>query len=443
MRDALTADAFGLPSLKAGDAVVPSAFHVPESQAESLEITAPPPMGPEAFYGLLGEITESNDPFTESDPAAVLSQLYVLTGNLIGRGPHCYADSVRHGVNEHLLIIGPTGNGRKGTSYANARQFVIPADPEWAQKRIQGGLSSGEGLVHAVRDPNEDDLGEPDKRLMVIETEFGAVLKTMTRKGNTISELIRQAFDSYNLNILTRNHPAKCSAPHVSIIAHTTPCDLRRYLDDVDVGNGFLNRFLIVYAKRSKLLPQGGEMPREKFFALCAGVSDAVAFARKVELMPRDEQAKKLWDEIYDSISSAHPGVFGALTSRAAAHLTRLSMICALMDKSYFVRREHLRAALAIWHYSADCIRFVFGDSVGDRVADAILTALRQKPSGLTLTEISVDVFRKNEAASSIDRALKTLQALRMIRREVWAQTNGHGTRSVDRYLAVDPRRAR
>ncbi len=397
-------------------------------------------MAREGFHGILGEIVMANDACTESDPAAVLDQLYVLAGNVIGRGPHCYADSVRHGVNENVLVIGPTGDGRKGTGYANAKQFVVPGDAEWAEKRIQGGLSSGEGLVHAVRDPSEDDLGELDKRLAVIESEFGGVLKVMSRKGCTVSELIRQAFDSYSLNILSRNNPARCNAPHVSIIAHTTPSDLKRYLDDVDVGNGFLNRFLIVYSKRSKLLPQGGEMSRDKFFTYTAGVADAVAFARKVELMPRDEQARKLWDEIYADLSNAHPGVFGALTSRGAAHVTRLSMISALMDKSYFVRREHLEAALAIWRYCEDSVRFVFGDNIGDRVTDSILAALRQKPSGMTVTDISVEVFKRNESAALIDRALKTLENLRMVQRELWTQGNGKG-RGVDRWIAIDPRR--
>ena len=422
--------------------MAPSSSNAPRPAAPSIEIDGPAPMAKEAFRGLLGEITLANDPFTESDPAAVLIHLYVLAGNVIGRSPHCYADSVRHGVNENALIIGNTSLGRKGTSRANAMQFIVPADSEWAEKRVQGGLSSGEGLIHAVRDPSEDDLGEPDKRLMVIESEFGGVLKVMSRRGCTVSELIRQAFDSYNLHIMSRHNKARCSAPHVSIIAHTTPSDLRRYLDDVDIGNGYLNRYPMVYSKRSKLLPHGGEMPGSMFFTFTAAVAEAVSFARKVELMPRDEAARELWDEVYADLSSAHPGVYGALVARGAAHVTRFSMICALMSKSYFVRREHLETALAIWHYCEDSVRFVFGDNVGDRVADSILSALRQKPAGLTVTEISIDVFHRNESAAFIARALETLESLHLVRREQPNQNNG-AKRQAERWLATDPRRTR
>jgi hypothetical protein len=235
------------------------------------------------------------------------------------------------------------------------------------------------------------------------------------------------------LHLLTKNQPANCTAPHVSIIAHTTPADLKRHLDDTDIGNGFLNRFIIVYSRRSKLLPEGGEMPRDKFFKFTAAIADAIAFARKAELMLRDEAARKLWDESYAGLSSGHPGVYGALVSRGAAHVTRLSMICALMDKSYFVRQEHLQAALAIWRYSQDSVRFVFGDAIGDRVADAILAALRKNPHGLTRTDV-INALGRNESASRVEMALGTLEKLHLAE----CQVNGRA----EMWIAVDPRGA-
>ena len=64
----------------------------------------------------------------------------------------------------------------------------------WARERILGGLSSGEGLIDAVRDAREEqhpikekgrvvdyqmvvaDPGVDDKRLLVMEGEFASVL---------------------------------------------------------------------------------------------------------------------------------------------------------------------------------------------------------------------------------------------------------------------------
>ena len=396
---------------------------------QGLEIVtpdAPPPLGDEAFHGILGEYVIANDLFTESDLAAVLLQSYVLAGNAIGRPPHIYADGSRHGTNENVLVVGLTNAGRKGTSYANARLPFAAADSNWAEKRIQGGLSSGEGLIHAIRDPTATDLGVEDKRLCVVETEFAGVLKVMERKGSTVSELIRQAWDGQGLNILSKNNPAHCTSPHVSLIAHSTPSDLK-FLGATDVTNGFLNRFLVCYATRSKVLPEGGRMSDEKFQSLTAGISSAIAFAKRAGVIQRDQAARELWDQVYVDLTSSHPGVFGSLTARAAAHIMRLSMICALMDKSYWIRSQHLLCALAIWRYCEDSIRFIFGDSLGDRVSDQILSALRASPTGVTRTAIFDVVFRRNQTAAKIESALRTLEKLKMARCESTSPPAGKG----------------
>jgi hypothetical protein len=77
------------------------------------------------------------------------------------------------------------------------------------------GLSSGEGLIYAVRDRAEGenkkgekmvvDEGVEDKRLLVLEAELAGVLKVMNREGNTLSPVIRQAWDDGALQTLTKN----------------------------------------------------------------------------------------------------------------------------------------------------------------------------------------------------------------------------------------------
>src|SRR5262249_54043770 len=69
---------------------------------------------------------------------------------------------------------------------------------------------------------------------------------------------------------------------------------------------------------------------------------------------------------------------------------------------------EHLRAALALWEYCETSARYVFGDALGDPVADEILRALRNNPDGLTRTAIR-DLFGRNRNADQIGRALALL----------------------------------
>ncbi len=47
----------------------------------------PEPPAPAAYYGLAGDIVSAIAPHTEADPVAVLVQLLVACGALIGRHP--------------------------------------------------------------------------------------------------------------------------------------------------------------------------------------------------------------------------------------------------------------------------------------------------------------------------------------------------------------------
>ncbi|GEM_PF-6665700 len=85
--------------------------------------------------------------------------------------------------------------GRKGTNWDYIENLLSFLEPEWV-KNIQTGLSSGEGLIWAVREKGrvvdyEDvviDKGIDDKRLLIVEGEFASPLKIM--EGDEISCLL-------------------------------------------------------------------------------------------------------------------------------------------------------------------------------------------------------------------------------------------------------------
>jgi len=78
------------------------------------------------------------------------------------------------------------------------------------------------------------------------------------------------------------------------------------------------------------------------------------------------------------------------------------------MDCASVVSEQHLRAALAVWKYAKDSARFIFGDSLGDPMADELLGALRSQHDGMTRTQIS-NHFGRNRGAREIGRALGVL----------------------------------
>src|SRR5262249_13019054 len=225
-----------------------------------------------------------------------------------------------------------------GTSWGHIRRLLQRIDSIWAQDHIRSGLSSGEGLIWAVRDSASNssppkgssrrgsfllvegnDQGIIDKRLLVLESEFASVLKVLNREGNTLSAVIRNAWDTGDLNILVKNSPTKATDAHISIISHVTRNELLVYLDDVEAGNGFGNRFLWAFAQRSKFLPEGGQLDDSDVDSVVAKVKAAVDFAGNVGRVSFDTQARKLWRDVYPKLSDGKPGLVGSLIARAEA----------------------------------------------------------------------------------------------------------------------------
>ena len=144
-----------------------------------------------AYHGLAGEFVRAIEPHSETDPVAILAQLLVAFGSAIGRGPYFEVESDRHYTNLFLTLVGDSSKGRKGTSWGHVKRSLRRIDEGW-YKRILACLSSGEGLIHAVRDPLEKedgdetkivDAGVADKRLLVVESEFASAAQDEQPRG--------------------------------------------------------------------------------------------------------------------------------------------------------------------------------------------------------------------------------------------------------------------
>jgi len=257
----------------------------------------PRPLGAAAYHGLAGEFVRMHEPHTEADPAALLADFLVEFGNVVGRNAHFVAEADKHYTNLFVGLVGETAKGRKGSSHGQVRRRFAALDEEWSRGRVLSGLSSGEGLIWAARDPIsqrqpiknkgkvtgyqevETDCGVDDKRLLAFEPEFASTLRVLSREGNTLSPLIRQAWDTGTLRSLTKNSPARATGAHVSILAHITNTELRRYLDRTEAANGLANRFLWIAVRRSKLLPEGGSLQDVDFSHFLWELREAWEFA--------------------------------------------------------------------------------------------------------------------------------------------------------------------
>jgi hypothetical protein len=340
-------------------------LNAPAASAPVASVAWPAPFAAEAYYGLLGEFVTTLDPHTEADPAAVLVQAAVAFGSAIGRRAHWRAEADRHYANLQAVIVGETSSGRKGSGAGRALKIVRRADEAWAQNCVASGLASGEGLIHAVRDPVtktevDKETGAPgaevvidpgiaDKRLLAVESEFASVLRQAGRDGNILSTTLRQAWDTGDLRVLTKTTPTRATGAHVSVIGHITVDELRRELKATDKANGFANRVLWVLSRRSKLLPEGGGQP-QGLDRIVEGFARAVLFGQDLrEEVRRDDDARDLWAIAYPRLTADRGGMYGAITGRAEAQVMRLAMIYAVLDRSRKITADHLRAGLEVW----------------------------------------------------------------------------------------------
>ena len=313
-----------------------------------------------------------------------------------------------------MLLVGKTAKSRKGTSWGYIRRVFEEIDREWLLARIQDGLSSGEGLIWAVR----DDLDEvADKRLLIVQGEFASALKVLQRVGNILSAIMRNAWDTGNLNTLVKNNPTKATDAHISIIGHITQEELLRHLDETEKANGFGNRFLMVCVKRSKVLPEGGNLRKKDLKPLIAKLQVAVKYGRRAKQIRWSPKARELWCRVYPELSEGKPGLLGSVIARAEAQVVRLASIYALLDCKRFISVQHLKAALEVWRYCEESCRYIFGEALGDPLADSLLQELRQVPDGFSKTEIH-QLFQRHQSATQIDQALVQLQQLGLARKE-------------------------
>ncbi len=383
-------------------------------QSESAIISGRPRLAEQALHGPAGNIVRTIEPHSEADTAAILLQFLAAFGNIIGPGPHCTVEATRHGLNVFVVLVGDSSKARKGTSWGHIRRLFHRVEAEWVANRVTGGLSSAEGLINEVR----DEEAATDRRLMAVSDEFASVLKVMSREGNTLSPLLRSAWDSGDLKTLVKTNPLKATGAHISLIGHITQTELLKFLNGTEANNGFGNRLLWIWVTRSKFLPEGGAVPEQEMSALSIQVREAVQWAKNEREFRRDHTSRQLWATVYPELSRGQPGLLGAVTSRAEAQVLQLSAIYAALDQSAVIRVEHLWAALSLWDYCFASARYIFGDATGDPNADRIRDSLNAAgANGMNKTDLHA-IFKRHISGDALDRAVKQLESMGIARRE-------------------------
>ncbi len=320
----------------------------------TLGVLAPPVLSDGALQGRAGRIVRALAPHTEAAPAALLVTLLAWFGAVIGRGPHVELANNQHPVRLWPLVVGKTSGGAKGTSFQVIRAVMDRACSDFGRNNVSSGLTSGEGLIESVRDQVGDDPDAPDfdegvtdKRALIVESEFASVLARGRREGNTLTQVLREAWDGGPLQTKTRKANAlKATDHHIVVVGHITPGEMLRTLRSEDLSGGTLNRFLTVHSHRAQLLPAGGNIPGDLLDELAAEVALAVTEAWPRRALALDDEAAAYWSNLVPILESEQDDDRAAeATARPRPQVRRLALAYALLDSSPVVGFDHLAAA--------------------------------------------------------------------------------------------------
>lgn len=381
---------------------------VPDRPAtEPLDFGSPPgavttaalePPSSAAYHGLAGDLVGAVRDHTEADPVAMLGSILGIFGACCGHQRTLYQGSPQ-AANLYIVLVGGTSTGRKGTSQSVAAAMFDAAWPDWRSLLVTG-LGSGEGLIgHLKRNEGQEH------RALVLESEFGRLLRVMDRDGSTLSPMLRDAWDGVPLGRFLAREGALVTWHHVGALVHVTPEELRDKLTTTDAANGFGNRFLWLAVQRTRLLP----FPANPGLLVAPHVADlrrAIEQAQHPAELYWAPAARSHWAGAYAELATRRRiGLSGALTARAEAQVARLSLVYALLDRAAVIEATHLEAAMALWDYAERSVKHVFGTSLGDRLADWALAYLRE--GAATRTDL-----RKESGEHRADRLSTALDLL-------------------------------
>ncbi|MGB9500151.1 MAG: hypothetical protein ACKVE4_10490 [Dissulfuribacterales bacterium] len=390
------------------------------------EIREKPHFDISKFSGIAKAFVELATKNSEADPAAVMFTFLARFGVEVGRNPYFNIGDTRHHGRLAVVIVGESSRSRKGTSAKPVSRLLsfksFMSSNEYKKSHFSPGpFSSGEGIIWAVRDPIQGwdkktqryeiiDPGVEDKRLFVLDEEFAGVLANTHREGNTLSMLIRSAWDNGKFDPLTKNNKISAKDAHVAWVSHITQYELLLKLPECEGFNGFANRILWVYSQRQKSVPLPEPMPSKELAELQCLLLIVLKKCHKDEKeIVFTEQAKAAWvAEYYRKLTSRNGnGLLGVVLNRGEAQVRRLALLFTLLDGESSTSLKHLDQAMTAWQYCEDSACYIFKGQAQDNVARKISRALQDRRQ-LTGTEIR-DLFSRNVKKDRIEKAIQEL----------------------------------
>jgi hypothetical protein len=389
----------------------------------------PKPISDAGMYGIPGEFVRLVEADTEGDRNIILLTFLVYAGNFLGREYYVRTGADRQCANLYLCVVGGTSGGRKGSAISAAESFFTQGSNPPKLPKIVYGVSSGEGVIHQVRDAKtkrelnkktkqfEDiilDEGVTDKRVLFNLSEFQQYIAAMRRQESILASIIRQAWDKGMIASPSKNNEVISTNAYISMVAATSKEELLVEVTATDAHNGTLNRIMFACAQRSRLLPEGGEFDelynsdkwkelQRRFHENVKNATGGASLRVERESDTQDDWGRNDFTGrgLYYTLSRPRIGQWGTITARAPQQVIRLSLIFAIINGHSRIQTTDQDAAVECWRFCDDSTKYIFGDRVEDARAVQILTTLRELPNGLTRSQMG-EMWRGKDLDESL-----------------------------------------
>ena len=360
---------------------------------------SPPDVTSRMFPGLLDEVVHHCCDQSEAAPVAVAANCLVHFAALVGSVVYIPIGNERRRLNEFFLMVGPTGMG-KGSSWHGPKQIFRQTEEclatRFTERRKQGnsedidkypelkihtgGLSSSEGMAASL-----DDSEVTDKRMLVCEPEFGNIMTQCQRQGNTLSAVMRNAYDGVDIKPLTKRNRVQVTEPYICLMANTTAQEFNRHdISNMLHHNGMLNRFLILWQHPPAPVPFPPPVADSHIEALAEAFADRILFARNYsyqtdyrKTQPRplslDPDAKSCWAAHYNKlINRPDCEQVTSLTRRHRLHALLLASYFALLDYRMSLSSDDIHTALDWCAYSHASVVYISNSQAEQYQAEGI-----------------------------------------------------------------------
>jgi hypothetical protein len=314
-----------------------------------------------AWHPLARRYREIISPTTEAPHNFHLACFLSVVGAALGR--HVFFD-MSEPVYPNLwsVLVGTSGEPRKGTSIAKAVRIMRAAQANFQQIR---SLDSAEGFVQKL-----SQFQGADKKLytpvVVRLSELRSLIDKANKEGlrNLIPKLC-EAYDGDVLDVGTRSNPLSVEDPFVALLAGTSLA-YTSTMKRSDLEGGLGNRLTFIPGRARARIAVPPQPQEPEYSKLADEIQEVLGYwERKGSTQFRlDAEAQNLWTLFYESelpCWAPEDGLLQSMTVRYHHYAIKVATIYAALDGAEpIIRGQHLTPALLYARFLLDGLLYTF-----------------------------------------------------------------------------------